>query len=878
MCHHCPAPREVCDSVRTCNRLSPSLLGIYDSYETKLAVLPSPVVSVGENMTLQCISQSAYNKFILTKDDQMFTSSLDTEYISSSGQYQAQFVLGPTTPAYTGTFRCYGYYKNTPQLWSAHSAPQQILISGQLHITPSLSVKHNYTVHSGENVTLLCQSMHRVDTFILSKEGSDQQPLRLKSKNHDQQSQAEFSVSAVTSQLSGTYKCYGSQDSSLYLLSYPSATVELTVSEPISTSTPPPTMSMPPEGGKQRSQQRPQKLGLRGWAAEGSIQRETLSLNLDDEAATENQEHTMENLIRIGLAVVVLIVLSILATEAWQSHRQTHRAHLSNRYWNPDSPTGGGAETGRPEESLHILEAFLPESTLFCNHKVMEYAVPSAWNVFNLLIVYFCLEMSGPVAQSSTIRKPQGLRQFCRREDLPNLRDKSLTKNSLPGLTLSLWVPVLTGSLPKPILRVQPDSVVSVGTNVTFLCEETIGAKEYNLYKIGYGRIKNKQKPANKAEFSLSYIDQNDAGQYRCSYKTKAISSDYSDPLELVVTGAYEKPSLSAQASPVVTSEGYVTLQCEYWQKYHRLILVVEGPQKLSWIQYSQYNHSTEKYYALFSVGPVTPNQRWICRCYSYSWNTPYLWSAPSEALELLVSGLSKKPSLLTHQGHILDPGMSLTLQCLSDINYDRFALHKEGRADIMQHSSQQTDTGISMANFTLGYVSHSTGGQYRCYGTHNLSTEWSASSDPLDILITGEEINRVNQVPSLCSDSHGVAGQLMVRLRDTNLKQEHIEEESRSLSEKRQRPSGCGLLYRKSWMLCLGMPWILCLGKPWMLCLGYREVSDGVPETSGSSCCQEPWMLYLGYREVSDGVPETSGSSCCQEPWMLYLGYRETT
>ena len=28
---------------------------------------------------------------------------------------------------------------------------------------------------------------------------------------------------------------------------------------------------------------------------------------------------------------------------------------------------------------------------------------------------------------------------------------------------------------------------------------------------------------------------------------------------------------------------------------------------------------------------------------------------------------------------HILDPGMTLTLQCFSDINYDRFALHKVG-------------------------------------------------------------------------------------------------------------------------------------------------------------------------------------------------------
>nr|BAC35675.1 unnamed protein product [Mus musculus] len=470
------------------------------------------------------------------------------------------------------------------------------------------------------------------------------------------------------------------------------------------------------------------------------------------------------------------------------------------------------------------------------------------------------------------------------------------------GLTLRLWIPVLTGSLPKPILRVQPDSVVQVWTKVTFLCEETIGANEYRLYKDGklYKTVtKNKQKPANKAEFSFSNVHLKNAGQYRCSYNTQDESSGYSDPLVLVVTGHYWTPSLSAQASPVVTSGGYVTLQCESSQSYHRFILTVEGQQKVSWTQDSQYNISTGKYHALFSVGPVTPNQRWICRCYSYDRNRPYVWSPPSESVELLVSGnlqkttikaepgsviaskramtiwcqgnldaevyflhnersqktqstqtlqepgnkgiyehyeprlsalpspvvtaggkmtlhcashghydkfiltkedkkftssqdtehisssrqyralfiigpttpthtgafrcygyykntpllwsvpsalqqilisgLSKKPSLLTHQGHILDPGMTLTLQCYSDINYDRFALHKVGGADIMQHSSQQTDTGFSVANFTLGYVSSYTGGQYRCYGAHNLSSEWSASSDPLDILISGQ-------------------------------------------------------------------------------------------------------------------------------------------
>ncbi|XP_063122327.1 paired-Ig-like receptor A2 isoform X2 [Rattus norvegicus] len=507
------------------------------------------------------------------------------------------------------------------------------------------------------------------------------------------------------------------------------------------------------------------------------------------------------------------------------------------------------------------------------------------------------------------------------------------------GLTLGLWIPVLTGSLPKPILRAQPDSVVSMETKVTFICEETIGAKESDLYRNGnlQRRVpKNNQKRTNKTEFLFLNVDQQNAGQYQCSYRTQTKSSDYSEPLELVVTGAYSKPSLSAQTNPVVTSGGYVTLKCEPSQDNHTLILTVEGSQKHSWRKDPECNRYTEKCHALFYVGPLTSNQRWIFRCYSYEKHTPQVWSAPSEPVELLVSGKlqkttikaepgsvirsgramtiwcqgdldaeiyflhkegshntqstqtlqqpgnkakflipsvtqrhagqyrcycyssagwsepsdtlelvvtgiyyygvklsglpspvvpeggnvtlhctshsnydkfiltkedqkftssldaeyipstgqhqalfvmgpmtpnysgtfrcygyykhtpqlwsvpsellkifisgpSRKPSLLSHQGHILEPGMSLTLQCYSDTKYDKFALYKEGGTDIIESFSQWTKAGLSMTNFTLGYGRHSTGGQYRCYGAHNLSSEWSASSDPLDILITGQ-------------------------------------------------------------------------------------------------------------------------------------------
>ncbi|XP_038194436.1 leukocyte immunoglobulin-like receptor subfamily A member 5 isoform X3 [Arvicola amphibius] len=214
-------------------------------------------------------------------------------------------------------------------------------------------------------------------------------------------------------------------------------------------------------------------------------------------------------------------------------------------------------------------------------------------------------------------------------------------------MTFIFTVLLYLGTPPKPTLSVQSGSVVARGKPVTISCEVTTGAREYRLYKEGGPhpwRTQSTLEATNKAEFLIPSIEQQYGGRYRCYYKTAAGWSEHSDPLELVVTGFYSKPSLSVQPSSVVTSGENITCQCGSQLGFSRFVLTKEGEQK-PLILDSVFINSTGQFQGLFPVGSVTPSQRWTFRCYGYHAISPQVWSEPSDPLEIHVSG-EEAPSL----------------------------------------------------------------------------------------------------------------------------------------------------------------------------------------------------------------------------------------
>ncbi|XP_027715921.1 leukocyte immunoglobulin-like receptor subfamily B member 2 isoform X2 [Vombatus ursinus] len=130
------------------------------------------------------------------------------------------------------------------------------------------------------------------------------------------------------------------------------------------------------------------------------------------------------------------------------------------------------------------------------------------------------------------------------------------------GLCLSQKITAPEGTLLRPSIRAVPSSVVPNGAEVRLYCQGPQGSKSVQLWKDEAFSLQINTS-REEAEFRLQRERINAAGSYSCRYWQGLHWSEFSAPLQLVVTGFFSKPSLQVRPSTMVAVGETVTLVCQ---------------------------------------------------------------------------------------------------------------------------------------------------------------------------------------------------------------------------------------------------------------------------------------------------------------------------
>ncbi|XP_073885464.1 immunoglobulin superfamily member 1 isoform X7 [Macaca fascicularis] len=254
---------------------------------------------------------------------------------------------------------------------------------------------------------------------------------------------------------------------------------------------------------------------------------------------------------------------------------------------------------------------------------------------------------------------------------------------------------VVTEFYPKPTLLAQPGPVVFPGKSVTLRCQGTFQGMRFALLQEGAQvPLQFQSVSGNSADFLLHTVGAEDSGNYSCIYYETTMSnrgSYLSIPLMIWVTDTFPKPWLFAEPSSVVPMGQNVTLWCR--GPVHGVGYILHKEEEATSMQLWG-STSNDGAFPITNISGASMG-RYSC-CYHPDW-TSSIKIQPSNTLELIVTGLLPKPSLLAQPGPMVSPGENMTLQCQGELPDSTFVLLKEGTQDPLEQQRPTSNHSDSL-------------------------------------------------------------------------------------------------------------------------------------------------------------------------------------
>ncbi|XP_060110976.1 immunoglobulin superfamily member 1-like [Heteronotia binoei] len=193
---------------------------------------------------------------------------------------------------------------------------------------------------------------------------------------------------------------------------------------------------------------------------------------------------------------------------------------------------------------------------------------------------------------------------------------------------------------PKPSISVSPSDMVILRGNFNIQCRnEKVAQVEFGLFKEGRALL-FRNAELHEAVFSLVNVKQSDSGVYWCKYHIRNFPFDQwspdSDPVHInIIDPSFTKPFINVSSKGKFALDSKATIECQ--SKENGLTFSLRKSGKLIASLKTEPNGNTAKF--LLSMGRREDAGNYSCQ-YQHREN-PFVWSEPSDPVELVVTGES---------------------------------------------------------------------------------------------------------------------------------------------------------------------------------------------------------------------------------------------